>query len=102
MIKNLFLVFLFTAASHGPVLAGPAEQDAVRVHCESDLNVPPGTCDCLAGKTGEMSEGQQRLLAAMLTSDEATAAGLRAELAVQETVEVATFHLHQVPACAGG
>jgi hypothetical protein len=82
--------------------AGEAEQGAARAHCEAELVVPPGTCPCLAGKAAEMSEAQQALLAATVTGDEARAAELRATLPVEAIMQVGTFHLHQVPACAGG
>jgi hypothetical protein len=85
-----------------PAWADTAEQDAVRDQCATDLNVPAGTCDCLAGKAAQMTEGQQQLLAATLAHDDSRAAPLRAQLSVQEQVQVATFHLHQVPACAAG
>jgi hypothetical protein len=96
----LILAALPLAAA--PAFAGAAEQEAVRADCTANLNVPAGTCDCLAGKAANMTEGQQQLLAAMLTHDEPRATALRAQLPVQEQVQVATFHLHQVPACAAG
>jgi hypothetical protein len=83
-------------------VAAEAEQQAVRNHCQTELNVPPGTCDCLAGKAAEMSEGQQQLLAATLAGDDARAASLRATLPVAEQMQVGLFHVHQTPACAGG
>jgi len=83
-------------------LAGEAEQQAVRAQCEAEMTVPAGVCDCLGGKAAELTEGQQQLLFAMVTHDDARAASLRGQLSVQETVQVATFHVHQVPACAGG
>jgi hypothetical protein len=83
-------------------VAAEAEQQVVREHCQTELNVPPGACDCLAGKAAEMSEGQQQLLAAILTGDDARAAPLRATLPVGEQMQVGMFHVQQTPACAGG
>ena len=88
--------------SGGLALAGETELEAVRAQCEAEMTVPAGTCDCLKGKAADMTEGQQQLLAAMVTHDDAGAAPLRAQLSVQEQMQVATFHVHQVPACAGG
>ena len=100
IILSLLAAALPFAAA--PALAGTVEQEAVRADCTANLNVPAGTCDCLAGKAAEMTEGQQQLLAATLAHDDARAAPLRAKLPVQEQMQVATFHLHQVPACAAG
>jgi hypothetical protein len=82
--------------------AGEPEQQAVQLHCETELDVPAGTCPCLSGKAAGMTEGQRQLLAAMLTNDDATATRLRSELPIQEVMQVGMFHVQQTPACAGG
>ncbi|MGH6923284.1 MAG: hypothetical protein ACRED5_06045 [Propylenella sp.] len=105
MRKGLFCGVLVAAIIRGAVplaVAAEAEQQAVRNHCQTELNVPPGACDCLAGKAAEMSEGQQQLLAAILSGDDARAASLRATLPVAEQMQAGLFHVHQTPACAGG
>jgi hypothetical protein len=96
------LVAAIFGCTCSPVFAAEAEQQAVREHCETELNVPAGTCPCLATKAAEMNEGQQQLLAAMLTNDEATATRLRTQLPVDQVMQVGMFHVHQTPACAGG
>ena len=85
-----------------PAVAGSAEQDAVRTACEADTNLPPGICDCLAGKAAEMSEGQQSLLAATANGNDAAAAQLRAQLPPDQVMEVAMFYVNQPRICAGG
>jgi hypothetical protein len=85
-----------------PALAGEAEQQAVLSHCETELDVPAGTCPCLAEKAAGMTEGQQELLAAMLTGDDARATRLRTELPLQEVMQVGMFHVQQTPVCASG
>ena len=103
-MRRIILPLLAAALSFAvaPAFAGTVEQDAVRGDCTANLKVPAGTCDCLAGKAADMTEGQQQLLAAMLAHDEPRAAALRAQLPVDQQMKVATFHLHQVPACAAG
>jgi hypothetical protein len=101
LLRHVLVSAIFGCVASA-VFAAEAEQQAVRHHCETELNVPPATCPCLATKAAEMSEGQQQLLAALLTGDEATAAPLRAQLPVAEQMQVAMFHVHQTPACAGG
>jgi hypothetical protein len=86
----------------GPAGAGQAEADAVLAHCRAELNVPPAVCPCLADKALALEEGQQALLAAIVSGNDATAAKLRTELPVAQVMEVGMFHVDNTPACAAG
>jgi hypothetical protein len=100
IVRSLFAAAMVLSGTSA--FAAEAEQQAVRAQCQAEMTVPAGTCDCLAGEAAELTEGQQQLLAATVTHDDAMAVSLRAQLSIQETMQVATFHVHQVPACAGG
>lgn len=102
MRRAATLLCLTYAATMSVALAGEAEQQAVRAHCEADTNLPGGICDCLVGKASEMTEDQQAVLAAMASGDDAEAARLRAALPPEQLMQVGMFYVNEPRNCAGG
>lgn len=91
------VIAIGAAAAAHPAAAGQAAADAILSHCQNELNVPEGTCPCLAERALALEDGQQSLLAAIVTGDDATAAQLRTQLPINQVMEVGMFHVNNTP-----
>ena len=95
-------VSLFTVLSGPPAFADAGHLETLRTECASQLNLPSGACDCIAGKAGELSENQQAFLAATVTKDVATAATLRMQMSIEELTQAGMFMADSAHSCTQG
>jgi hypothetical protein len=82
-----------------------ADADAIetlRRECAAQLNLPPGGCDCIAGKAGELNDNQQAFLAATFSKNQGVAATLRGQMTVDELTQAAMFATNAPQTCAQG
>jgi len=93
---------LFIAVSVTPAFADAGHLETLRTECASQLNLPSGACDCLAGKAGELSDNQQAFLAATVTKDVATAATLRMQMSIDELTQAGMFMATSAQTCSQG
>jgi len=90
------------AAPGGAARADAAAQETIQAACETELDVPPGVCPCLAAKAGaDLDDLQQAWLAASMTKQMNEALALKDQMSPTQAMQAGMFLVGGVPACAG-
>ncbi len=59
--------------------------------CEDNSNSPPGLCECVGERSGELSSDQRAFYVAAMNQNDAETTRLRGVLSPMELIDVATF-----------
>ncbi|HUU66657.1 MAG TPA: hypothetical protein VMW57_05150 [Methyloceanibacter sp.] len=96
-----FAVLLAVAAIPSLALASPEHLATIEAECGTQLKMPPAACACLKGKAGELNDGQQAFIAAVVSKDKATQKDLTQGMTVQELTQAGMFMTNAPAQCAG-
>lgn len=91
MLRLTFAFALIGAAISIAAAAAEDDATAVRDYCRTEIAPSGQLCDCLMRQFAKLTEGQQRLVAAMVRNDAAALAAARAELAGGELTQAEMF-----------
>lgn len=98
-IQTLGAAAIVSILGLGQALAGTAE--TMEQNCLARLNLPPKACACVGNRAEiELSPGQQALVIAMITQDQAASDRLRGELSVAEITRAASWMTRTPAHCA--
>jgi hypothetical protein len=102
MVAGLAAMAL-AAAMSVPASADEAAQAAIQSACGTNLDLPPGTCPCLAAKAGsDLDDTQQAWLAASLSEQTDEALAIKDEMDPVQAMQAGMFMVRAPGQCAGG
>jgi hypothetical protein len=104
MTRAIMLLVLVAGAFPLPGAALASEEDLVTIEseCGKRLKMPPGGCTCMRDKAGELTDGQQAFVAAVVSKDKQAQASIMQNLTVGELTEAGMFMTQAPGQCAKG